>query len=61
MKRSFRDRNAIPILTTAFLLVATVAGGPRALAEGTADPNQLLAFKKIYLEPVKDNVDGTFQ
>ncbi|MEW6056431.1 MAG: hypothetical protein AB1540_07435 [Bdellovibrionota bacterium] len=44
------------ILGTAFFLSL----GSVQLAFSDSDPNQLLSFKKIYIEPVQDNVDGTF-
>lgn len=42
---------------TAFLVL--LAGVPSAWAD--ADPNKLLAFKKIFLAPVTDNLEGTFR
>lgn len=34
---------------------------PAVLYAAEIDPNQLLAFKKIYVEPATDNVDGAFR
>jgi hypothetical protein len=46
-----------------FFLAAILTASVPAFAgqNDTSDPNQLLAFKKIFVEPVHDNVDGTFQ
>src|SRR5689334_1503277 len=53
MKKSSHSR------ITRFLLAAFLLA-PLA-AHGEADPNHLLSFKKIYVDPVQDNVDGTFK
>ncbi len=56
MKRSCRIRTNLLLFTFGIVLAASPAFG-----DGNADPNYLLAFKKLYLEPVQDNVDGALQ
>lgn len=56
MKRSFRAKTAKPL----FFALSLLALSAPAFAQGTTDPNYLLGFKKIFVEPVQDNVDGAF-
>jgi hypothetical protein len=58
MKRSLG--HAVSKRLVRFLAAALLVASSPLLAD-TSDPNQLLAFKKIYVEHVQDNVDGTYQ
>lgn len=59
MKRSSRNKIFKPAY--AFLICIFAAATALPVAFASSDPNQLLAFKRIYLEPVQDNVDGAFR
>lgn len=54
MKKSSRSQTT-KLVYGFFLLLISVS------AFADSDPNQLLSFKKIYVEPVQDNVDGAFK
>lgn len=57
MKKSSRKLITKSTLYLSILALASIT----AAFGADMDPNQLLAFKKIYVEPVKDNVDGAFR
>src|SRR4051812_15024261 len=59
MKRNSRNQG-IKLLFVFFSISILVAARP-SFVLADSDPNQLLSFKKIYIEPAKDNVDGAFQ
>ena len=56
MKRSIRNKSGLLLIILGVLSATTPSYG-----DGNADPNYLLAFKKLYLEPVQDNIDGALQ
>jgi hypothetical protein len=51
--------NAVRIGLAAWVALICALSPKPAFAD--ADPNQLLAFKKIYIEQIQDNVDGAFR
>lgn len=62
MKKSSRASalSVSPIAISVFLACLTPFA-PAHAAETNADPNYLFAFKRLYVEPVQDDVDGVFR